>query len=140
MKIRFLIYGLGGWCLEIFWTGLGSLLSGDMTLPGRTSIWMFLIYGLAVFIEPIHEKLRGRSVFIRGGVYALTIYFIEFTTGLTLKLLLGTCPWSYSGIPLSIYGIITLSYLPVWFLTGLLFERTHDLLLQLKKIRPAAQS
>ena len=140
MKIRFLIYGLGGWCLEIFWTGLGSLLTGDITLKARTSIWMFLIYGLAVFIEPVHEKLRGRSVFLRGGVYTLIIYFIEFTTGWTLKLLLGTCPWSYSGLPLSICGIITLSYWPAWFLAGLLFERTHDLLLELKKIRQALQS
>jgi uncharacterized membrane protein len=140
MKLRFLIYGLGGWCLEIFWTGFGSLLTGDVTLTARTSIWMFLIYGLAVFMEPIHEKLRGRSVFIRGGVYTFIIYLIEFTTGWILKLLLGTCPWSYSNLPLSFYGIITLSYLPAWFLAGLLFERAHDLLIKLQKIRQAVQS
>lgn len=135
MKIRFVLYGLLGWCLEVLWTGLGSFLLGDVTLRSRTSIWMFLIYGLAIFIEPVHDNLRDKSVFIRGGVYTVLIYIIEFTTGLALKLLLGVCPWSYSNLPLSPLNIITFCYIPVWFVAGLLFERIHDLFVRFEELK-----
>ena len=49
MKIRFLIYGIVGWCTEIMWTGIGSLFKGDLTLIGWSSIWMFPIYGMLSF-------------------------------------------------------------------------------------------
>ena len=32
-------------------------------------------------------------------------------------------PWDYSGVPHQYKGIIRLDYLPVWFLTGLFFEK-----------------
>jgi uncharacterized membrane protein len=139
MKIRFVLYGLLGWCLEVFWTGLGSFLLGDVTLRSRTSIWMFLIYGLAIFIEPVHDSLRDKPVIIRGGVYTILIYIIEFTTGLTLKLLLGVCPWNYSNLPLSPLNIITFCYVPAWFAAGLLFEKIHDLFISLGEIRRTAK-
>ena len=52
---RFFIYGLIGWGMEIFWTGLYSLISGDLRLLAFTNLWMFFIYGAAVFLEPIHD-------------------------------------------------------------------------------------
>jgi len=51
MMTRFLVYGLLGWSLEIFWTGLGSILRGEWRLVGYTYLWMLPIYGLAVFFE-----------------------------------------------------------------------------------------
>ena len=55
---RFLIYGVSGWGLEIMWTGIGSLLRGDLMLSGFSYLWMFPIYGLARFLEPLHDQLR----------------------------------------------------------------------------------
>jgi uncharacterized membrane protein len=132
MEIRFFIYGLLGWCLEVFWTGLGSLLKGDVTLMAWTSIWMFPIYGLAIILEPIHDRLRKMNILLRGIVYTLIIFTIEYTTGSLLRLTLGVCPWDYTPSPFSINGIIRLDYAPVWFTAGLLFERVHDILTRIQ--------
>lgn len=126
MKIRFLIYGLAGWLAETLFTGFGSLLGGDLTMPARTYIWMFPIYGLMILLEPIHDNIRSAPVAIRGGVYTILIFAIEYTTGGLLKELLGSCPWDYGAEPYSIGGIITLRFIPVWFIGGLIFEKLHD--------------
>ena len=61
MGKRFIIYGLLGFCMEVLWTGFGSLLKGDIKLTASTYVWMFFIYGLAVFLEPIHNRIRHLS-------------------------------------------------------------------------------
>ncbi|MFD3158539.1 hypothetical protein ACFIJ5_17060 [Haloimpatiens sp. FM7330] len=133
--IRFIIYGLAGWCVEIFWTGLGSLLKGDITLHGWTYIWMFPIYGLLIFAEPIHDKIREWPAIFRGGVYALLILTTEFVTGTLLCSILGSCPWIYEDTPYTINGIIRLDYAPFWFIAGLLFEKLHDILIEMMNIK-----
>jgi len=124
---RYTIYGLLGICSEIFWTGLESLLSSDYTMEGKTYIWMFFIYGLGVLLEPVHNKIRGRNILFRGVIYMLIIFCIELITGLLLKSFLGVCPWNYTDRQ-SLFGIITPSFIPVWFSVGLIFEKVHDLL------------
>ena len=42
-KHPFLFCGFTGWCLEILWTGLHSLLRGDAAMKGTTSLLMFPI-------------------------------------------------------------------------------------------------
>jgi Predicted membrane protein len=134
MGKKFILYGLIGWCAEVFWTGLGSLLKGDLMLTSFTFMWMFPIYGMAVLLEPIHDIIRNKPVFIRGGVYVILFFTIEFVTGNLLKLLLGACPWDYSKSPLSVCGVIRIDYIPVWFFAGLLFEKIHDKFTYLSKI------
>ena len=134
MVKRFVIYGLLGLCAEVLWTGFASMINGDMRLTSSTCIWMFPIYGLAVFLEPIHNWIRHFSVFTRGGVYMVLIFAAEFTSGLLLKELLGVCPWYYKDDFLSIYGLITLRYIPVWFSAGLIFEKIHDALIRINLI------
>ncbi|MBU5590348.1 putative ABC transporter permease [Clostridium sp. MSJ-4] len=129
---KFVIYGLLGFCGEVLWTGIGSLVKGDVKLTGWTYIWMFFIYGLAVFLEPIHDRTRHLSFFIRGGIYMVLIFMTEFITGSILLKVLGVCPWNYAGKPLSPYGLITFTYAPVWFVAGLIFEKIHDTLTQLQ--------
>ncbi|HHU32808.1 MAG: putative ABC transporter permease [Zhaonellaceae bacterium] len=133
MKIyRFFLYGLIGWCIEITWTGFSSMLRGDWSLAGKTYLWMLPIYGLGVLLEPIHDYIRSWSWVLRGFVWLSLIWFIEFLTGGTLAVTVGTCPWDYSGkTPYSVLGLIRLDYAPAWFVLGLLFERLHD---WLKKI------
>jgi len=134
MRKRFVIYGLLGLCAEILWTGLGSMINGNMKLTGTTCIWMFPIYGLSVFLEPIHNRIRYFSFFTRGVVYMVLIFAAEFSSGLLLKELLGSCPWNYGNDFLSIYGLITLRYIPVWFAAGLIFEKIHDTLIRIEHI------
>lgn len=129
MLTHFVIYGLLGMLIEVFWTGLGSLLAGNLSLTSRTYIWMFFIYGSAVFLEPIHDIIRRENIILRGIAWAIIILLIEFVSGYILDLTIGVCPWDYSkSSKYSILGYIRLDYFPAWFFAGLLFERVHDLL------------
>jgi uncharacterized membrane protein len=134
MGKKFIIYGLIGWCAEVFWTGLGSLIKGDVKLSSFTYLWMFPIYGLAVFLEFIHDRIRQLPIIIRGGVYSILIISAEFTTGVLLKALLGASPWDYSENALSFYGVIRWDFLIVWFFAGLIFEKIHDRMDEIYKI------
>ena len=125
MKKRFVLYGALGWILEVLWTGLGSLMRGDISLGCYTSIWMFPIYGLVVFFEPICDTIRRWNILLRGGVYTLCIFVVEYATGMLLKKITGVCPWDYSASKYHINGIIRLDYAPVWFGAGLFFEKIH---------------
>jgi len=128
MKKRFIIYGLVGWVAETLFTGLGSLFTGDLTMRAWTYIWMFPIYGLMILLEPVHDRIRNLAVVFRGGVYTIIIFGIEYTTGWILRELIGKCPWNYGIGPYSIDGLIKISFIPVWFIGGLLFEKLHDFL------------
>lgn len=123
---RFIIYGLLGWFLEIVWTGLGSLLSGDVRLTAKTYLWMFPIYGLVIFFEPLHDLIRFRPVWMRGLVWMVSFFVMEYITGWMLRSVVGTAPWDYSQAFFNVHGLIRLDYAPVWFAAGLLFEKVHD--------------
>lgn len=111
-----------GWCIEIFWTGLHSLLHNDPKLTGVSSLHMFPIYGLAFLISPLSSILKKCRTVTRGLIYMLGIFTIEYTSGMYLKKR-GRCPWDYSDSPCQINGVIRLDYAPLWFLTGLFYER-----------------
>lgn len=130
--LRFIIYGLIGWCLEILWTGLGSLISGNYMLYSFTYMWMFLIYGMGIFLEPVHNKIRNLNIILRGGIWVIIIFTIEYFCGWALESMLGHCPWDYGDGLLSINGYIRLDFTVPWFFTGLLYEKVHDFLLELQ--------
>ena len=140
MLIRFCIYGLLGWCWEVVWTAVTEKAWGkqrDWRLVGHTYLWMFPIYGLLAPVgEPLHDFLRPHFWVLRGLVYLLGIWLVEFIAGWLLRRFTGKCPWDYSQFPGNIQGIITLEYAPVWFIFGLGFERVHDALV---KLSPAVQ-
>ena len=126
MKNQFLLCGGIGWCLEILWTGLHSLQKGESTLCGTSSIWMFPIYGLAFVIGPISQHLTRRPFFLRGTLYTAGIYFIEYTSG-TLLRHFHACPWDYSNSRCHYKGLIRLDYAPLWFCTGLFYEKVLNI-------------
>ena len=122
MKKNFLICGFIGWCLEILWTGLHSILAGELTMTARTSLLMFPIYGCATIIRPVSARLSKVSTFIRGCIYTEGIFFVEFLSG-TLLRRFHMCPWDYSSSPFNFMGVIRFDYAPLWFGTGLFFEK-----------------
>ena len=122
MKKAFILCGLTGWCMEILWTGLHSILSGELTMTGKTSLLMFPIYGCAALIGPVYQKISSLPVFLRGCIYTTGIYAAEFSSGSFLKHF-HMCPWDYSASSASVNGLIRLDFAPLWFATGLLFEQ-----------------
>lgn len=83
---------------------------------------MFPIYGAAAFLSPLFHKIRRFPVLLRGTLYMMLIFAGEFLSGSILKKH-QACPWDYSKAKFNVKGVIRLDYAPVWFLTGLLFER-----------------
>ena len=113
--------------MEIIWTGLSSLLKRNYKLTATTSIWMFFIYGLAAFTGPFCDTLIMMPLVVRGGIYTLCIFVVEYIAGSFLKKA-RICPWDYSGSRFAVQGVIRLDYAPAWFTAGLIFERLHLLL------------
>ncbi|MGI6711190.1 MAG: putative ABC transporter permease [Bacillota bacterium] len=128
--IRFMIYGIAGWCIEILWTGLWSAFLGDWRLISQTYIWMFFIYGSAVFLEPLHDKIRHHTWGVRGLIWVAVIFIMEYSAGFLLDTVIGSCPWNYASKTsfATVSGYIRLDYAPAWFIAGLGFEKLHDFL------------
>lgn len=133
MWLRFVLYGLGGWCGEIVFTSLTeSLPRRDWRLTGTTYLWMFPIYGLlAPLYEPAHNLIRGVPWPGRAIVWALGFTLIELITGWLIARLTGRCPWDYSDKRWAINAYIRWDYFPVWALVGLALEPIHDFLVRL---------
>ncbi len=124
---RFLIYGAIGWCVEVVFTGLISLIRKDVSATAQTYLWMHPIYGLAMLgLEAVVNALAHWSWPVRGLVYLSLIYAVEFASGWLLKRMLGRCPWDYSGHGWNVKGLIRLDYAPAWFLAGLMFEPVYQ--------------
>jgi hypothetical protein len=90
---------------------------------------MLPIYGLsACLFEPVHEALRGRSLWQRAAAYSAGIMGVEYLTGMALKKVVGVVPWDYSGHSRWVLpgGATRLDYAPLWAVAGLALERIHD--------------
>lgn len=117
----FLLCGFIGWCVEIIFTSFHSFCRNNKTLIGHTSIWMFPIYGCAIFLKPISKILKHQPAFLRGSIYAMCIYFTEFVSGILL-MKQNACPWNYHRCRWQIRNVIRLDFAPYWFCIGLFFE------------------
>lgn len=132
MITRFLLYGALGWIVEIVWTGLGSVLRRDPRLVATTYLWMLPIYGGAgVAFERLYAYIVGEPWWVRGTIWVVAIFAVEYVTGLLLRRFAGCCPWDYSGTRFSVHGLIRLDYAPAWFLLGLVYERVHVVIVEI---------
>ncbi|MCB8919041.1 MAG: hypothetical protein H6666_14085 [Ardenticatenaceae bacterium] len=141
MLIRFILYGLGGWCGEVIFTALTeSLPRRDWRLVGTTYLWMFPVYGLlAPLYEPVHELIRGVWLPGRVLIWSLGFTAIELLAGWLLARFTGRCPWDYvaAGKRWAINPYIRWDFFPVWAIIGLALEPVHDFLVVLT---PAIQT
>lgn len=120
---NFLKCGTIGWCLEILFTGMDSVLKRQPALRGTTSLWMFPIYGLGCLIKPFYLLFRRFPVYLRGIFYMAGIFGVEYASGRYLQKK-GCCPWNYRNSHWQVDEVIRLDYAPCWFAAGLLFERS----------------
>ena len=133
MLIRFVLYGLGGWCGEVVFTALTeSLPRRDWRLVGTTYLWMFFIYGSIAFLyEPVHDLIRDLPLLVRALIWSLGFTTVELISGWLIARLIGRCPWDYSEKRFAINPYIRWDYFPVWAVVGLALEPVHDLLVRL---------
>ncbi len=130
--VYFLFFAFIGVAHEVLWTGiLDSKKNKDPRLKGRSSLWMFPVYGGILFIIILVQWLYPSYHWaIRGTIYMTLILAWEFITG-TLINRIAKAPWNYAkhtedgiGSPkrFNIKGLICLEYAPIWFVEGLLAE------------------
>lgn len=119
---NFIICGLAGWCIEVVFTSIGSIIKKDKKLTAKTSAWMFPIYGMAAAIGVISPKIAHWPTLFRALFYGGTIMTGEYISG-SLLTKLDACPWSYSGCKYTIKDLVRLDYLPFWMIAGLLYEK-----------------
>lgn len=135
MWIRFVLYGLGGWCAEVLFTALTeSLPKRDWRLLGTTYLWMFPIYGsLAFLYEPVHDVIRDYPLLLRAFIWSLGFTAVEWLTGWLIDRVSGRCPWDYvaAGKRFAINPYIRWDFFPVWAIIGLALEPVHDFLVRL---------
>ena len=73
-------------------------------------------------MEITFTALRRRChLFVRGTIYALSIFGAEYTSGRFLEKH-ELCPWNYNRCRWHINGLIRIDFFPFWFMAGLLFE------------------
>lgn len=146
--LRFVIIGMVGYVVEVYFTGLGNLIHTIITektlffdwsaaTQAKTGILAFFVYCWAAIPYTLwcHELLkmipnqflgiRVLGVFIRGLIWGLTFMAIEFICGLVMKYGFHSTGWDYSSLPLNILGIITLVYYPAWVIAGMIGEWFH---------------
>lgn len=70
----------------------------------------------------IGKKFGHVPIFLRGCFYMTGIFGVELASGSVLKYF-KICPWDYSSSQIQYKGLIRADYAPLWFLTGLLFEK-----------------
>ena len=135
LPLDFCKCGVTGWCLEVVFTSMESILRHDWRLMGQTSLLMFPIYGCGALLGPIGILIdrwvtpnsgfsaKKTELAIRHGfLYMVLIFVAEYFAG-TLLRGSGVCPWDYTGRNTNIDGLIRLDFAPLWFATGLLFEQ-----------------
>ena len=119
---NFIICGLAGWCIEVAFTSANAFLNKDKKMIGKTSAWMFPIYGMAASIGVIAPKIAHWSTLRRSLLYGTSIMTTEYITG-SLLTRFDVCPWSYKDCKYNINGLVRLDFMPLWMITGLLYEK-----------------
>lgn len=142
MWLRFIVYGVFGWCTEIVWTACHDaaekLAAGerpDVRLAGRTYLWMFPIYGFGgLLFEFAYRFIASWPLLLRGTVYIVGCFAVEYATGWLIQRLTGKVPWDYSQARWNVHSLIRLDYAPAWFVFGLLLERVARLAAEMEPI------
>ena len=126
MKNDFIKCGGLGRCMEIFCTGLHALGNREWKMTGHlsSSHVSHLRHGS---VSALSRRLKKSShPDSRQSLHAGNFCLCELGTGMFLKHF-HMCPWDYSNTPYHYKGVIRLDYAPVWFFTGLFYEKILSL-------------
>lgn len=119
---KLVVYGCLGLLIEVFFTGIGSLIRRHWDAAGKTYLWMLPIYGFtALMLEGLSEALPW-PFYLKAFAYVPIIYGIEAVSGWTIRHIIGRIPWDYGSSRLSPMGLINLRYAPFWLLLAMAFD------------------
>ena len=121
--ILFLIFSFLGVGIEVIFSSIHDYMKNkDISLKGRSYLWMFLLYGIwGLIIGPLYNLTKTIPFLLRGFIYLVVIFVGELAYGYLLKLIIKKCPWKYKG-RWTIKGIVNFLYLPFWLIFGYISE------------------
>ncbi len=126
------LFGCIGTTTEIIFTALKRVVTDvayhqtiDLSLTGKTYVWMIFIYSLIPLLgDFIYPKIKHWALVFRLLLYVILTFLVEFISGGVLKLIFGKCPWEYTeGI--HILGIIRIDYFIFWFFFMYIIENMY---------------
>lgn len=120
----FVLFGIIGVASEVFFISITNIFRKRYRcLIGQSSLWMFFVYGTVYFIILLGRTyFSGYSIFLRGLLYLVLIYALEFTSGSILTKF-KAIPWDYrKDTKYNFRGIISLEFLPIWYVGGIISE------------------
>ena len=116
--LRVAVFGLLGLLIEDVFTGVWSLVvKGDGALTSTTYLCMLPVYGFSgVLLEALNfpdrsfwQRLKRAFIFD-----VPCIFVVEYIYGWVLRLVIGRCPWDYTGARWSVSGLVRLDYGFYW--------------------------
>lgn len=112
ISILIFIYGLLYMDAEIFWKAAKSL---SITLKGETSIHMFFIGGVSMYLVGLlnEKKKRNLPITIQTIIGGTIITLIEFVSGYILNIILGMKLWTYDN-SYNLMHQVCLQYALLW--------------------------
>ena len=120
----FAIAGLG---LEVVGTAiLDCSKDGERQLKGYSSVWYVPFYAVAplLLFHNLHASLFALPFYVRGPLYALIFWLVEYPGMWVLRVILGKSPseTSYYQSPWNVHGLIRLDFGPGLVLLGFALE------------------
>jgi len=124
--VLFLIFSFFGVGIEVIFSSIHDYVRNkDISLKGRSYLWMFPLYGIwGLVIGPLYDLIEVIPFILRGFIYLAVIFAGELSYGYLLKLIIKKCPWEYKG-RWTIKGVVNLLYLPFWLIFGYISEMTY---------------
>jgi len=117
-----IIYGCLGLLIEVFFTGIGSLIRKHWDATAKTYLWMCLVYGFtALILETISDAITW-PFYLKAFIYVPIIYGAEALSAWVLKMIIGRVPWDYGVSHWTPMGFINLKYAPYWLLLAMAFD------------------
>lgn len=126
MLFEIFIFAAAGLGMEVVFTAtLDFLQNRKPHLVGYSSIWYLPLYALApVILNYAQPFLFTLALPVRGLLYMICFFAVEYPSMGLLRLMLGTSPSeeSYYKSRWNIHGLIRLDFAPAYFLLGLILE------------------
>lgn len=137
-----LVFVMVGLTMEVIWTAfVWFFKERKIKLVGSTSLWMIPIYAMSPYLFSFVIKYFSyMNIFLRGFLYMVLIFIIEYMVGMLFRKILKISPWDYSKdtkdhtgyyCKYNIKGLIALEFAPLWCIMGLVGEFIYLYLLSI---------
>ena len=119
---KIVVYGCLGMLIEVFFTGISSLLRKHWDATAKTYLWMGPIYGLTALILEAVSNAISWPFYLKAFVYLPIIYGAEALSAWAIKQIIGRVPWDYGVSHWTPMGFVNFKYIPFWFVLAMAFD------------------